>query len=92
MRLLFLSIANLIHQNVDLVLLTLFTDAKVISVYTVYYLVVGKIKQLMQIVTTGMVASLMIRLWELISLAGAVICLSSGMSIRLLLLLLVIIR
>ncbi len=92
MRLLFLSIANLIHQNVDLVLLTLFTDAKVISVYTVYYLVVGKIKQLMQIVTTGMVASLMMRLWELISLAGAVICLSSGMSIRLLLLLLVIIR
>ena len=51
----FLSIANLIHQNVDLVLLTLFTDAKIISVYTVYYLVVGKIKQLMQIVTTGMV-------------------------------------
>ena len=92
MRLLFLSIANLIHQNVDLVLLTLFTDAKVISVYTVYYLVVGKIKQLMQIVTTGMVASLMMRLWELISLAGAVLCFSSGMSIRMLLLLLMIIR
>ena len=53
----FLSIANLIHQNVDLVLLTLFTDAKIISVYTVYYLVVGKIKQLMQIVTTGMEAA-----------------------------------
>lgn len=37
----FLSIAKLIHQNVDLVLLTFFTDAKIISVYTVYYLVGG---------------------------------------------------
>ncbi len=53
----FLSIANLIHNNVDLLLLTLFTDAKVISVYTVYYLVLGKIKSLMQIVTTGMEAA-----------------------------------
>lgn len=51
----FLSIVKLIHQNVDLVLLTFFTDAKIISVYTVYYLVGGEIKQLMQIVTTGMV-------------------------------------
>ena len=53
----FHSIANLIHNNVDLVLLTLFTDAKVISVYTVYYLVVGKIKQLMQVVTSGIEAA-----------------------------------
>ena len=53
----FLSIANLVHNNVDLVLLTLFTDAKMISVYTVYYLVVGKIKQLMMIVMTGMEAA-----------------------------------
>jgi O-antigen/teichoic acid export membrane protein len=53
----FLSIANLVHNNVDLVLLTLFTDAKIISVYTVYYLVVGKIRSLMQICTTGMEAA-----------------------------------
>lgn len=53
----FLSIANLIHNNVDLFLLTVFTDAKVISVYTVYYLAIGKIKNLMQIVTTGMEAA-----------------------------------
>lgn len=53
----FLSIANLIHNNVDLVLLTFFTDAKIISVYTVYYLVIGKIKSLMQVVTTGMEAA-----------------------------------
>lgn len=53
----FLSIANLIHNNVDLVLLTLFTDAQVISVYTVYYLVVGKIRALMQVCTAGMEAA-----------------------------------
>lgn len=53
----FHSVANLIHNNVDLVLLTLFTDAKVISVYTVYYLVIGKIKELAQIVTSGIEAA-----------------------------------
>ena len=53
----FHSIANLIHNNTDLVILTLFTDAKMISVYTVYYLVVGKIKQLTQIVTSGIEAA-----------------------------------
>lgn len=53
----FLSVANLVHNNVDLVLLTLFTDAKIISVYTVYYLVVGKIKTLMSVVTSGMEAA-----------------------------------
>ena len=50
----FHSVANIVHNNTDLVLLTLFTDAKLISVYTVYYLVVGKIKQLMTIFTNGM--------------------------------------
>lgn len=53
----FHSIANIIHSNTDLVILTLFTDAKVISVYTVYYLVVGKIKSLMHVFTTGMEAA-----------------------------------
>lgn len=53
----FLSIANLIHNNVDLVLLTIFTDAKIISVYTIYYLVVGKIRSLMQVCTSGMEAA-----------------------------------
>lgn len=50
----FHSIANIIHNNTDLVVLTLFTDAKLISVYTVYYLVVGKIKSLMTVFTTGL--------------------------------------
>ena len=53
----FHSVANLIHNNVDLVLLTIFADAKLISVYTVYYLVVGKIKELTQIVTSGIEAA-----------------------------------
>ncbi|MFR5170216.1 MAG: lipopolysaccharide biosynthesis protein [Clostridium paraputrificum] len=51
------SIANLIHGNIDLILLTIFVDAKIISVYTVYYLVVGKIKSLIQVVTSGMEAA-----------------------------------
>lgn len=50
----FHSVANIVHNNTDLVLLTAFMDAKVISVYTVYYLVVGKIKSLMSVFTGGM--------------------------------------
>lgn len=53
----FHTIANIIHQNCDLVVLTLFADAKLISVYTVYYLVVGKIRSLMMVFTTGMEAA-----------------------------------
>ena len=52
----FHSIANIVHANTDLVILTLFTDAKVLSVYTIYYLVVGKVKSLMQVFTNGMEA------------------------------------
>lgn len=51
------SIANMVHDNAPLIVLTLFTDAKLISVYTVYCLVVGKIKSLLQIVTTGIEAA-----------------------------------
>lgn len=53
----FHSIANIIHSNVDLFILTLFTDAKIISVYTVYYLVIGKIKSLLQSLTNGLEAA-----------------------------------
>lgn len=51
------AVANLVHNNTDLTLLTLFADAKVISVYTIYYLVIGKIKTLMQVITNGMEAA-----------------------------------
>ena len=47
----------MVHDNTALVVLTLFTDAKIISVYTVYYLVIGKIKSLLQIVTSGIEAA-----------------------------------
>ena len=40
------SIANIIHQNSDIVILTFFMDVKLVSVYTVYYFVVGQIKKL----------------------------------------------
>lgn len=50
-------IANIVHSNADLVILTVFADAKLISVYTVYYLVVGKIRSLIQVFTTGMEAA-----------------------------------
>ncbi len=53
----FLSVANMIHDNIDVTLLTLFTDAKIISVYTVYRMVVARINDFTQIFTTGMEAA-----------------------------------
>lgn len=53
----FHSIANIIHDNTDIMVLTFFMDAKQISVYTVYYLVIGKIKTLLQVFTSGMEAA-----------------------------------
>ena len=54
----FHSIANIVHQNTDVVLLTLFTDAKIISVYSVYYLVVGKMRTLLNSLTSGFEAAM----------------------------------
>ena len=53
----FHSIANIVHHHSDVVLLTVFADAKVLSVYSVYYLVFGKMKTIMQIFTTGLEAA-----------------------------------
>lgn len=53
----FHSIANIVHDNTDLMILTVFTSAKEISVYTVYYFVVGKIKMLMRVFTNGLEAA-----------------------------------
>lgn len=53
----FHSIANIIHDNTDVLLLTLFTDVKTISVYTVYYIVVKNIKSIMQNFVTGLEAA-----------------------------------
>ena len=53
----FHSIANIIHRNTDLFVLTIFTDAKIISVYTIYYLVIGKIGSIMEAFTNGLEAA-----------------------------------
>lgn len=53
----FHSLANIIHTNTDVALLTLFADAKVISVYSVYFMVTGKMRMIMQVFTGGMEAA-----------------------------------
>lgn len=53
----FHSIANIIHNNTDLVILTIFTDAKLVSVYTVYNFVIGKIRAVLQSFTGGLEAA-----------------------------------
>lgn len=50
----FHSIANIVHDNTSVLLLTVFTDAMTISVYSVYYLIVRNIKQVAQNFTTGL--------------------------------------
>ncbi len=51
------QVANIVHDNTDIMVLTFFMDAKQISVYTVYYLVIGKIKTLLQVFTSGIEAA-----------------------------------
>ena len=47
------SIANIVHDNTDIVVLTIFTDVKIVSVYTVYNLVMNALKKMQQVFTTG---------------------------------------
>ncbi|WP_156885101.1 lipopolysaccharide biosynthesis protein [Oribacterium sp. NK2B42] len=42
------SLANIVHDNTDTIILTAFLDIKLVSVYTVYYAIVGKIKTLIK--------------------------------------------
>ncbi len=51
------SVANIIHENTDVTLLTLFCDVKIVSVYTVYNLVILGLKQLFSTFTSGMEAA-----------------------------------
>ncbi len=53
----FHSIANIVHNNTDLIILTIFTDAKLVSVYTVYNYAVGKIRAVLQSLTVGLEAA-----------------------------------
>ncbi len=50
------SIANIVHENTDVIVLTLFTSLSTVSVYTVYNLVMSGIKQIMNVFTTGLEA------------------------------------
>ena len=47
------SIANIIHSNTDVVVLTLFCDIKMVSVYTIYNLVMTALKKTVEIFSTG---------------------------------------
>ena len=52
------SVANIVHENTDTLILTLFMDIKFVSVYTIYYAIVGKIKTLIKESGTGIEAAL----------------------------------
>ena len=48
------SIANIIHENTDLVVLTLLTNIKIVSIYSVYNFVIRGLNQLLNVFTTGL--------------------------------------
>lgn len=47
------ALANIVHDNTDIIVLTVFTDVKTVSVYTVYNLVMNALKKIQSIMTTG---------------------------------------
>ena len=47
------ALANIVHDNTDIVVLTLFTDVKVVSVYTIYNLVMNALKRIQLIMNSG---------------------------------------
>lgn len=47
------SIANIVHDHTDIVVLTIFCNVKVVSVYTVYNLVMNALKKTQQVFTGG---------------------------------------
>ncbi len=51
------SVANIVHNNTSLVVLTLFADVKLVSVYTVYYLVVNGLYKILSIFTNSLEAA-----------------------------------
>ena len=52
------SIANIIHDNTDTVVLTAFLDIKYVSVYTIYYAIVGKLKTIISESSAGIEAAI----------------------------------
>jgi len=47
------SLANIVHDNTDMVVLTLFCNVKIVSVYTVYNLVMHALKKTQGVFTSG---------------------------------------
>ena len=47
------ALSNIVHDNTDIVILTLFTDVKIVSIYTIYNLVMSALKKIQAIFTTG---------------------------------------
>lgn len=47
------SIANIIHDNVDVVVLTLFSSPLIVSVYTIYNLIIAALHNMFSIFVTG---------------------------------------
>ncbi len=47
------SIANIVHENTDIIVLTVFCNVKIVSVYTVYNLVMAALRKILTIFTTG---------------------------------------
>ena len=47
------SIANIIHSNTDIIVLSVFCNVKVVSIYTVYNLVMTGLKKVLDIFSTG---------------------------------------
>lgn len=53
----FHSIANIVHQYTDMFLMTIFVDARFISVYSVYTIATSKVRMVMNVFTTGLEAA-----------------------------------
>lgn len=53
-----INIASFIHNNTDVVILTLFTNLKNVSIYSVYYLVTTGLKNLITSISGGIVPTL----------------------------------
>jgi len=51
------QVATFVTNNTDIVVLTLFSNLKEVSVYTVYYMIAGKLTNLVQTVTNGIDAA-----------------------------------
>ena len=50
-------IAYFLHTNVDIVILTLFADLKLVAVYSVYKLIVSSVRKIVASITSGMEAA-----------------------------------